>query len=219
MKAQIENKNELESETDMIMNTFTPIPYDPVAVDPVNPMGVLLVEDSQADADRVLDELRRAGIHPVCVQVATAAKLEAALGSMLWDVILCANRLEHLGARAALELVRRNRVDAPFIVLADPDSEPGNALISPAEVDAFIPRNCLPRLAPAVERLVERARHHAAEQAECKAAAESSDFSNDESDRWQFETTVVIRLAVERPLLSSIHVGAFRSPVANALAA
>ncbi len=203
----------------MIMNTLTSIPFDPVAVDPVNPLGVLLVEDSQVDADRVLHELEQSGIHPVCVQVATAARLEAALGSMLWDVILCASHLEHLSARAALDLVRRNRVDAPFIVLADPDSEPDAAAISPSEADGYIPINRLRRLAPVVERLVERARYHAAEQKECEAAMETSDLNNDGCDSLAFDTIQPMARTEDEPFMWSIQAGSILNFLAHEMAA
>src|SRR5947207_2868102 len=66
-----------------------------------NELGVLWVADSEADALRILQELRRAGFTPALKQVASGADLAVALGSQAWDLVLAAYGLAHFSALEA----------------------------------------------------------------------------------------------------------------------
>jgi len=52
------------------------------------PLRVLVVEDSESDANALLEELRRGGFDPVYRRVDTADAMGDALEGETWDLIL-----------------------------------------------------------------------------------------------------------------------------------
>ena len=52
------------------------------------PLRVLIVEDSQDDADLLLYQLRKGGYDPQAQRVDTAAAMEAALNEQTWDIVM-----------------------------------------------------------------------------------------------------------------------------------
>ncbi|HJW82101.1 MAG TPA: response regulator, partial [Acidiferrobacterales bacterium] len=52
------------------------------------PLRILIVEDSEADAELLLRELRRGGYVPECERVETPEGLDAALTRQSWDLIV-----------------------------------------------------------------------------------------------------------------------------------
>ena len=53
------------------------------------PLRLLIVGDSEADAERIVGTLRRAGFAPRWQRVESAAALTDAAGAAEWDVIAC----------------------------------------------------------------------------------------------------------------------------------
>src|SRR5215210_8425016 len=70
---------------------------------------VLILEDSEADAQLIHDELSRAGFLPLIERVDSAEKFEAALVDFLPDVVLSEYSLAQADAEAAYDLVRKIR--------------------------------------------------------------------------------------------------------------
>lgn len=83
------------------------------------PLRVLLVEDSQEDAFRLLGELRRGGFDPFFERVTTAEGMSLALARHSWDLVIADASLTHFPAPSALELLQRSGSDVPFILVID----------------------------------------------------------------------------------------------------
>src|SRR4051794_10284561 len=81
-------------------------------------LRVLMIEDSDADAELVQHELRR-GFAPLhCERVGTSAELKAALDRGVWDLLLCDHGLPGFNAPEALKIVKDMDPDLPVIVLS-----------------------------------------------------------------------------------------------------
>src|SRR5450631_1147939 len=74
------------------------------------PLRVLMVEESDRDADLVLVELRR-GFDVDSERVDTAEAMGAALDRRTWDIIFCASSIPPFDAKAALSLTRERGFD------------------------------------------------------------------------------------------------------------
>jgi DNA-binding NarL/FixJ family response regulator len=82
-----------------------------------NALRVLLLEDSDTDAELIAHELQRSGMKPVIERVDSAESFTAALHSFAPDVVLSDHSLGQFDSRAALEIMRSVRPTAPFIVV------------------------------------------------------------------------------------------------------
>ena len=75
-------------------------------------LRVLIIEDSQDDAELVLAELLSAGHEPYTQRIETAAAMQAALAEQTWDVILSDYRMPRFSAPAALAILQASGIDA-----------------------------------------------------------------------------------------------------------
>lgn len=78
---------------------------------------VLLLEDSDADADLIARELRRLSMPTAIERVDSQAAFAAALDNFSPDVVLCDHALAQFDSHAALELLRAARPATPFIIV------------------------------------------------------------------------------------------------------
>ncbi|HWB02613.1 MAG TPA: response regulator [Verrucomicrobiales bacterium] len=81
------------------------------------PLNILIVEDSQDDADLVLHELRNAGYEVKWKRVQTEAEYLAALEEQP-EVVLCDYKLPLFNGVRALDLLRARSKDIPFILIS-----------------------------------------------------------------------------------------------------
>src|SRR2546429_8821623 len=68
-------------------------------------LRVLLVEDSETDAEILARELKRAGFTATCTRVQTAAEVAAALDRGSWDIIVGDNSMPGFSGTETLALV------------------------------------------------------------------------------------------------------------------
>jgi PAS domain S-box-containing protein len=138
-----------------------------------NVLRVLMVEDSKADADLVLETLRNCGHEVDYTVVDTQAAMRAALERQDWDLITSDHAMPHFNASEALELAKELRPDLPFIIVSgEIDLNLAVALMRSGAKD-YIQKRELPRLVPRIERElreVERRR-------EKKTAKDALEFS------------------------------------------
>jgi DNA-binding NarL/FixJ family response regulator len=80
-------------------------------------LRVLLLEDSDTDAELIVHELQRAGMKPVIERVDSAESFTIALHGFAPDVVLSDHSMGQFDSRAALELMRAIRPTAAFIVI------------------------------------------------------------------------------------------------------
>src|SRR3989304_3748905 len=81
-------------------------------------LAVLLVEDSESDAQLIVRLFKKAGYDVVSEQVETAEQMRAALGKRAWDIVISDYSLPQFDGRAALTLLRETGQDIPFIVVS-----------------------------------------------------------------------------------------------------
>ncbi|MBI3784173.1 MAG: hybrid sensor histidine kinase/response regulator [Deltaproteobacteria bacterium] len=111
----------------------------------------MLVEDSAADAELILTELRRRGYAPESQRVDTEPAFGAALGQG-WDCILSDYQMPGFGGLAALRLLQESGLDLPFIVVSGAIGEETAVAAMRAGAHDYIMKDSLARLGPAIER-------------------------------------------------------------------
>jgi signal transduction histidine kinase len=108
-------------------------------------LQVLLVEDDEHDAARVVDELRRGGFQVCHERVSSPEALRAALAQGGWDVILSE-------APSALDALRTQGLDTPFIVVSRTRGEAAAVAAMRDGASGYVLKDDLAPLCPVVER-------------------------------------------------------------------
>ena len=115
-------------------------------------LRVLIVEDSEPDAFLLARALERGGFAPACERVDTHEAMQAALEKKPWDLVLADHSMPHFSAPEALELVKRQGLDLPFIIVSGHiDEETAIAAMRDGAHD-YVMKDRLARLVPVVER-------------------------------------------------------------------
>lgn len=122
-------------------------------------LRVLIVEDSEDDAELVLLELRRAGLELTSLRVESAGGLRDALVSGPWDVVLVDHSLPGLDAPAALKMTHDHDLDLPVIVVSGTIGEDFAVEMMRAGATDYVLKSNLTRLAMAIERELRDAGH------------------------------------------------------------
>ena len=129
-----------------------------------SPLHVLYLEDSQNDADLATARLEVAGIGCEVKRVETRADFAAAIEQGGLDIVFSDFALPAFDGMSALELVRKQRPDLPFILLSGTLGEDlAIESLKNGATDYVLKQN-LSRLAPAVRR----AMRDVEARAECK---------------------------------------------------
>ena len=121
------------------------------------PLAVLIVEDSESDAQLIIRFLTKTGYRLVYEQVETADQMRVALEKQTWDVVISDYSLPQFDGRAALELLKEKQLDIPFIVVSGVIGEECAVAMMRAGAHDYLIKDNLARLAPAVERELEQA--------------------------------------------------------------
>jgi signal transduction histidine kinase len=121
------------------------------------PLRVLQVEDSPDDAELIVDRLREAGLAPDAHRVDSAEALSAALALQAWDIVLCDYALPSFDALDALTILKRERLDLPFIIVSGSMQEEAAVRAMKAGASDFFKKDNLTRLPAAIEREVREA--------------------------------------------------------------
>ncbi len=123
-----------------------------------NALRLLLVEDSEADAELLARELKRAGFAVECARVQTAAQVQAALDRGSWDIVVGDNSMPGFSGREALEIVRSRGLDIPFIFVSGTMGEDLAASALEAGAGDALAKGDLRRLVPVIRRELREAR-------------------------------------------------------------
>jgi hypothetical protein len=126
------------------------------------PLRVLLIEDSEDDAELLARELKRAGFAAECARVQTAAELESTLDRGPWDIIVGDNSMPGFSGREALALVRARGRDIPFIFVSGTMGEDLAASALEAGAGDALAKGDLRRLVPVIHRELREARERRA---------------------------------------------------------
>ncbi|MCI0343590.1 MAG: response regulator [Planctomycetales bacterium] len=122
------------------------------------PIRILVVEDSEADYELVLRELRKAGLAPSARRVADAGAFRAALRAGPWDIVLSDYSVPGFGAPEALRILRALAPDTPFVIVSGTVGEDVAVQAMKSGATDYLLKDKLARLGSVVEREVREAR-------------------------------------------------------------
>jgi two-component system cell cycle sensor histidine kinase/response regulator CckA len=116
------------------------------------PLRVLLIEDSDDDAELVVRTLRRGGYELTYTQVESAEAMRDALARHSWDLLISDYSMPQFSAPAALQLLHEAGIDLPFIIVSGTIGEETAVAAMKAGAHDFLMKGNLTRLIPAVAR-------------------------------------------------------------------
>ena len=135
----------------------------------VRALRVLIVEDSEDDAQLLIRQLKRGGYDPAASRVETADEMSRMLDQQRWDIIIADYSLPKFNAVQALALLHRKELDVPFLILSGTIGEATAVEAMRAGAHDYIMKGSSARLLPAIDRelreAVERANRRRAENA------------------------------------------------------
>lgn len=124
----------------------------------MEPLRLLLVEDSEDDAIVVARHLRSEQFEVAVRRVETLDALEAALTEGGWDLVITDYILPGLDGLEAVRAVRHRDPDLPVLVVSGQIGEATAVAAMRAGANDFIMKDSLARLGPAIRREMEDAR-------------------------------------------------------------
>jgi PAS domain S-box-containing protein len=116
------------------------------------PLRVLIIEDSENDAELLLRKLRQGGFEPLHARVETAEEMGAALSSGAWDIILSDYKLPRFTGLQALALFMETGLNIPFLMVSGNIGEDTAVETMKAGAHDYIMKDRLQRLVPAIRR-------------------------------------------------------------------
>jgi len=133
------------------------------------PLRLLMVEDSDDDAQLLLVKVRRAGYEPDYVRVDNEPDLREALRDPSWQIVVSDYAMPGFSGLKALEILRDLNPDLPFILVSGTVGEEIAVDAMRKGANDYIMKDNLTRLIPAIERelreSLERADRRRAEEA------------------------------------------------------
>ncbi len=131
------------------------------------PLRLLLIEDDEDDASLTIMELKRGGFELSSLRIDTGSAMEKALTEGHWDLIICDHVMPAFSSSMALDILRSNGQDIPFIIVSSVAPEDLVTAAMRSGAHDFISKGSLVRLVPAVQRelreaTVRRERHQIA---------------------------------------------------------
>ena len=120
-------------------------------------LNVLIIEDSESDADLVIRQLKKAGYTIHYDRIETAEEMNTELDMLAWDIIISDYKLPQFNASVALTLLQKTGLDIPFIVVSGTIGEETAVELMKAGAHDYLMKDNLARLAPAVKRELDEA--------------------------------------------------------------
>ncbi|MBL9188445.1 MAG: PAS domain S-box protein [Opitutaceae bacterium] len=118
------------------------------------PLRLLIAEDSPADADLLLRELRAAGFEPRWRRVDSEVDFVAQLNTGI-ELVLSDFHMPGFDGLRALELLQAHGLEVPFIIVSGTIGEDTAVLAMKQGATDFLMKDRLGRLGPAVEQALE----------------------------------------------------------------
>ncbi len=117
---------------------------------PAHSLRLLIVEDTEDDAELVVRELRRGGYDVRFQRVQTREAMTGALDAETFDVVISDYSMPAFDALGAFSVVRGRKLDIPFIIVSGTIGEETAVEALRAGAHDFIVKGKLARLVPAV---------------------------------------------------------------------
>jgi DNA-binding NarL/FixJ family response regulator len=115
-------------------------------------LRILILEDTEADAELMIDELTQAGLVFTSKRAATKAEFVKQLDEFMPDLILADYSLPGFSGKSALNIVMSQYPDIPFIFVSGALGEELAVELLKKGATDYVLKNNLLRLAPAVNR-------------------------------------------------------------------
>jgi len=115
-------------------------------------LRLLLIEDSEDDAQLLVHELKRAGYDVRYERVDTEETLTAALNRQTWDLAIGDYSMPQFSGMAALRIIQERGLDLPFISVSGTITEEMAVAAMRAGAKDYVTKGHLQRLIPAIER-------------------------------------------------------------------
>lgn len=126
------------------------------------PLRVLIVEDSEDDAQLILHELKCGGFEPNFERVDTPEAMQTVLDKQAWDIILSDYVMPRFSGLEALKIVKEKGLDLPFIIISGKIGEDVAVGAMKAGAHDYLMKGNLKRLSAVVERELREAQVRAA---------------------------------------------------------
>ena len=143
------------------MNSTREMEDSSTAVQQSGSLRLLVVEDSDIDTEILVGYLGRSGYSVHFRRVQSAATMEEDLSEEEWDLVICDYWLPGFDVIHALALVKKHKLDLPFIVVSGAVGETLAVEVMRAGAHDYIMKDSLVRLAPAIERELREAQARA----------------------------------------------------------
>ncbi len=144
------------------------------------PLRLLLVEDSEEDAELLALELNQAGYQLDCCRVETAPEFVRALADQEWDLIIADYHLPQFNALEALRICQAHGLDLPFLIVSGTVGEETAVAAMKAGAHDYLMKDNLNRLGPAIARELREAQGRAKQR---NAEAALQDLQNQQEMR------------------------------------
>ena len=116
-------------------------------------LRVLIIEDSEDDAELLAIALEDGGYYIIHRRVDTKAGMQAALEeAQSWDIVIADYSMPQFSAIAALEVLKEWELDLPFVIVSGKIGEDTAVAAMKAGAHDYLVKGKLSRLIPAVER-------------------------------------------------------------------
>jgi len=125
------------------------------------PLQLLMVEDSDDDAQLILVRLRHAGYEPDYRRVDNAEQMQRALHERDWQVVVSDYAMPGFSGLQALHMLRAHDKEIPFILVSGTVGEEIAVEAMRSGANDYIMKDNLTRLVPSIERELREARERA----------------------------------------------------------
>jgi diguanylate cyclase (GGDEF)-like protein len=123
----------------------------------MKPLRVLIVAPTDADAETLLQELRKGGYDPVYERVETRTSMAAALARESWELVISDHTLPRFNAAMVLALLKKTGHDMPCIIVSSTLGEEQAVASLKMGAHDYLLKGKLSRLVAAVEREMQEA--------------------------------------------------------------
>jgi signal transduction histidine kinase len=120
-------------------------------------LRLLLVEDNEDDAVLLERMIRKSGYELDLKIVCSASELDQALEDREWDAVLCDYMMPNFSVRDAMDIIKQNGLDLPFIIVSGTISDETAVQMMKAGAHDYLTKNNLSRLIPALNREISEA--------------------------------------------------------------